>query len=154
MSELQRRLETPKAGIPYPEGSAEVAVARDEVRCSARQSALRDRGVRRFPEIRECGFSYPVSRQPIKYFRIVAHGLCTAGVITDSISFDARASIIGAAKRARYRKYGSATWAFGISALSLRAPSRDKSTSSALSGTHGALAGALHYSSCGTRLAG
>jgi hypothetical protein len=58
---------------------------------------------------------------------------------------------IGAAKRAHYRKYGSATLAFGMSALSLRASSRDKSTSSALSGTHGALAGALHYSSCGTK---
>jgi hypothetical protein len=39
---------------------------------------------------------------------------------------------MGAAKRARYRKYGSATLAFGISALSLLASSRDKSTSSAL----------------------
>ena len=58
---------------------------------------------------------------------------------------------IGAAKRASYRKYGSATLAFGLSALSIRASSLDESTSSVLSGTHGALAGPLHYSSCGTR---
>jgi hypothetical protein len=67
-----------------------------------------------------------------------------------SVSFDVRPSIIGAAKRARYRKYGSATSAFGINALSPRASTRDKSTGSAPSGTHGALAGALHHSLCGT----
>jgi hypothetical protein len=37
-----------------------------------------------------------------------------------------------------------------MTAQSLRASSRNKSISSALSGTYGTLAGALHYSSCGT----
>jgi hypothetical protein len=57
---------------------------------------------------------------------------------------------IDAAKRARYRKCGTDALAFGMMALSLRGSSRDKSIGSALSESHGTLAGALHYSSCGT----
>jgi hypothetical protein len=43
-----------------------------------------------------------------EYFRIVADTLCTAVVIMNSISSDAGTSAVGAAKRARYHKYGSA----------------------------------------------
>jgi len=57
------------------------------------------------------GFVFRLRQRNCQDFRIVARGLCAARVIMDSLPCDARPSIVGAAKRARYRKYGTATLA-------------------------------------------